>query len=67
MYVKMVKSMCYDWVCVLTNKKNINNKEDRDMSFIGISNQDLDMSKMSRFLILRRTDLDIEDLKITSK
>lgn len=37
------------------------------MSFIGISNQDLDMSKMSRFLILRRTDLDKEDLKITSK
>jgi hypothetical protein len=29
------------------------------MGFIGISNHDLDMSKMSRFLILRRSDLDI--------
>lgn len=37
------------------------------MGFIGISNHDLDMSKMSRFLILRRSDLDMEDLKNTSK
>lgn len=37
------------------------------MAFIGISNDDLDLSKMSRFLVLRRPGLEIEDLKVTAK
>lgn len=37
------------------------------MAFIGISNSDLDLSKMSRFLVLRRPGLQIDDLKLTAK
>jgi hypothetical protein len=38
---------------VLHSKLEINNEEN-DVSFIGISNYALDLSKMSRFLILNR-------------
>lgn len=39
----------------------------RDMAFLGISNHDLDLSKMSRFLVLRRADLSVKDLEDTAK
>ena len=50
-----------------TKHKNKEKLKTRDMAFIGISNSDLDMSKMSRFLVLRRPGLEIEDLRLTAK
>ncbi len=42
-------------------------KGQRSFAFLGISNNDLDLSKMSRFLILRRPDIGLEDLKRTGR
>lgn len=39
---------------------------ERKLGFIGISNDPLDTSKMSRFLILCRSDIEKEDLEITA-
>jgi len=40
--------------------------DSRTLGFIGISNSELDVSKMSRLLILRRPDPTKEDLKYTA-
>jgi hypothetical protein len=47
------------------------NREDqldkRMMGFIGISNSELDVSKMSRLLVLRRPEANKEDLIFTAQ
>jgi hypothetical protein len=37
------------------------------VSFLGVSNTNLDLSKMSRLLILRRPDMSVEDLQFTAR
>jgi hypothetical protein len=37
------------------------------LSFIGISNSELDVSKMSRLLVLRRPPAELNDLVFTAK
>lgn len=43
------------------------NMDERLLGFIGISNSELDVSKMSRLLVLRRPKATIEDLKFTAR
>jgi hypothetical protein len=47
-------------------KDNQKNNNQRQVSFIAISNSELDVSKMSRLLVLRRPSPDIDDLKLTA-
>lgn len=49
------------------NKKRQSKMGNRQISFIGISNTPLDLSKMSRFLVLSRPDMTLQDLKKTAK
>jgi hypothetical protein len=44
----------------------VNNKVQRNYSFLGISNTNLDISKMSRMLVLRRPQPTTNELKNTA-
>ena len=46
--------------------ENTGKYEQRKYSFLGISNDPLDMSKMSRFLVIWRPKLKKSDLKTTA-